>query len=584
MGYSPNAVQNERAVYLADLDRCEPQHALSARPKRGRWRTLDYATEAFAGTMLLAGEETVPPPVTYPMNVRGWHAISIGMFVERYEGSLAVQVKLSGDPAFTVLTLKPGPRRQIEDVFWKIADLTGQQIVFSQLCGAVSEDGRLEGYPGAKARIAYIKLEPLSAQEVEALQADCRRAENRRLFAHNDANGFHWMFRITTPEEVYREIEPYRHTDFSRLYWEAGMGDLVNYFSRVGRLLTCDGIEDFQNIGDRLCAESWRILRDKGIDPFRLAVDFAHEIGLEFHACYRPAGFYFPPPSDQWNGNGFYAQHPELRIVTRDGHPSPRISYTFPETRRFVLSLLREVAQRYPIDGMCILFVRRPPLVGYEPPLVEGFKAEYGLDPRRLDECDPRWLSYRCRILTQFMRELRQEMDAVAREQGRTRPIEITAIVSGREDENFFYGMNVKEWIAEGVIDTIIPYTMAPDLDSMAESWTDMRDVAYWVNLTKGTPCKLAFSILPRWMPPADYRRKAAQLYETGAEYLFFWDCSGVVNYTDQHAWNVVRRLGHKEEIEAWMQAGQPSLEPPSMFPTRLGDWPIWSQFHDTPG
>lgn len=570
------------ARYVSDLERCLPQEALSVSPKRHHWRLIPYETEHFAGTMLLAGEETVPPPVTYPLAERGWYAISIGMFVERFEGTLALQVKLTGDPAFSILTLPAGPQRLFEEVFWKVADVTDQEIAFRQLYGAVDENGDLNGYPGTKARVAYIKLEPLADDAVPAFQADHQGAD-RRLYAHNDAHGFYYMLRVTTPEDIRREIEPYRHTDFSRLYWEAGMGDMTYYLSQIGRTLTCDGVEDFQYIGERLHAEAWRTLRKEGIDPLRIAADAAHEMGLELHASYRPGGFHFPAPGDAWNRDGFFERHPELHAIARDGRPSPRISYTFPATRRYVLSLLREIAQ-YPVDGIAILFVRRPPLVGYEPPLVEGFKAEYGLDPFTLDDRDARWLTYRCRILTQFMRQVRQEMDAISRQQKRTKRIQVTAVVSGREDENFYYGMRIKDWIAEGLVDTIVPYTMAPDLDSAAVSWTDMRDVAYWVNLTSGTSCELALSILPRWMPPADFRRKAAELYGAGAERFFFWDCSGIANYVDQHGWNAVRRLGHRAEIEAWMQAGQPALDPPGLFPTCVGDWRIASQFHDTPG
>ena len=220
------------------------------------------------------------------------------------------------------------------------------------------------------------------------------------------------------PEDVQRELEPYRESDFSRIYWEAAMGDTVFYLGREGRPPTCDGIDDFQYYADRIHAENWRWLRDTGLDPFRVALDYAHEIGLEFHAAYRPAGFYFPPLADQWNAGGFYEAHPELRAVNRDGSPAPRISFTFPETRRFVLAILREVAE-YGVDGIAIEYIRRPPLASYEPPIVDAFRAETGLDARALPEDDERWLRFRCRVLNEFMRELRAELDAVAAEQGR---------------------------------------------------------------------------------------------------------------------------------------------------------------------
>jgi hypothetical protein len=567
-------------MYLTDLHRCTPASALSRRAERGRWRLLEYETPSFSGTMLVAGEETVPPNVTYPLDVRGWHRISIGLYGEKWDGDTVVQVKLSGDPAFSVITLKEGPLRILHELFWKEADLTGQQIVFGQLLSTLRAEGRIQSIRGKQAMVAYIRLQPLSDAEVATLQADRARREDRRLFAHNDAHGFTYTHGVTTPEEIRREIEPYRDTDFSRLYWEAGMGDLLYYPGKAGRLMTCDGVGDFMYAHARSHAECWRVMRDNGVDPLRIAADAAHAAGLEFHAGYRMGGFRWPPPYDHWNGPGLYESHPELCAVMRDGRRAQRLSYSFPETRRFVVALLREVAQ-YPIDGICLIYVRRPPYVDYEPPVVESFQRQFGLDPRALPEDDPRWLNHRCGVLTQFMREVRQAMDEISREQKREKRIGITAIISARADENRKNAINPAEWIAEGLVDTLIPYTMAVDLDTTADSWPDARAAEDWIKLTQGTSCRLSLSILPRFMSGEQFRRKAAALYEVGAESLFFWDCAYRVNYCDQHMWNAIRRLGHREELAAWMQSGQPSLAAPTRPLVCLGGWNLAD---DTPG
>ena len=358
-------------------------------------------------------------------------------------------------------------------------------------------------------------------------------------------------------EDIYRELEPFRDSDFSRYYWEAAMGDTLYYLGKAGRLLTCDGIDDFQNNGGRMHAENWRWFRDTGFDPLPLALDYAHKLGLEFHAGYRPAGFAFPPPEDQWNAGGFYEQHPELRAINRDRSLAPRTSYTFPETRRKVLSILREIAE-YGVDGIAIIYVRRPPLVGYEPPIVDAFRAETGLDAHELPADDERWLRFRCRVLNEFMREVRAEMDAVAREQGRTRPIDITAMVSGRWDENLLHGQDVAQWVADGTVDTLIPYTMAPELDSGAEAWPDPADADAWIDLVKGT----AHEALAQHPAALEERRglrpQGAPALRRGAESLFFWDCGGQrANFMDQFAWNAIKRLGHRAEILAGRDVGE---------------------------
>ena len=68
-------------IYVTDLDRCLPSDALTARPSRGRWRTMPFETQDFSGTLIAAGTETEAADVTYPLDVQGWHAVSIGLHV-----------------------------------------------------------------------------------------------------------------------------------------------------------------------------------------------------------------------------------------------------------------------------------------------------------------------------------------------------------------------------------------------------------------------------------------------------------------------------------------------------------------------
>ena len=83
-----------------------------------------------------------------------------------------------------------------------------------------------------------------------------------------------------------------------------------------------------------------------------MALEYTRELGLEFHAGYRMAGFHYPPPYDADAGY-FFKQHPELRGTDKQGNPNPRISYAYEETRQFVLSILREIAS-YPVDGISL--------------------------------------------------------------------------------------------------------------------------------------------------------------------------------------------------------------------------------------
>ena len=559
-----------KPVYLTDLDSCQPKSALSNETLSGHWRLLEYEADSLSGVMLVAGTETAAPEVVYPLNLSGWHSVSVGVF-GGYHPPGQLLLRLSGAETFSLLTLPEHEttpwQRQYEgehlwELFWKMADLSGQDLVLSQLSWPAGPESK----KSSEAMIAYIKVVPMSAEEVDAYQADLGRTDTRRLFTHNDA-GIHTHLP-TTEEEIRRHVEHYRDTDFSRIYWEAGSGDRMNYFSKIAKTPPYSGPEKLTREHERITDESWRILLRKGIDPFQVVLDHAHEIGLEFHAGYRVSGFHYPPPYDHFDyGPSFYKYHPELRGHDREGNVTPRISYAYPETQRFVVSLLSEIAS-YPVDGICLAYNRRLPLVDYEPPLLEGFKAEYGEDPTQLDERDGRWIKYRAGVLTQFMREVRQAMDAAA--QGKR--IEVSAIVTSSEEENLFYGLDLKTWIDEKLVDTLIPYSSNPDFNSTVDSWTDPGDAEYFISLTKDTECKLALNIMPREMKAQAYRKRAASLYEAGVEYLFFWD-SGLERAQRTGASHVMRRLGHRDEIAAWIEAGEPSLGIPTFHLRKLGGW-----------
>ena len=573
-------------VYLADLERCSPGEALSPAPALRHWRALPFTAETCAGTMLLAGPETAAPDVTYPLDVQGWHAISIGVYAEMHHESRAVRARLTGEESFTYLATRPEEgtfqAEHLLERFWKIADLTNRQIELGQVSPRVGSGDEAGSFTCTPANIAYIKIVPLSPAEVEAHLADEARTDRRRVFAHNDAHGYLWNGGPLTVEEIQREVAPFADSDVARIYWEAAVGDLTFYPSAIGHMPTADGVTDFMRVGDHTHARAWRHFRDEGIDPLRIAAETARSHGIEFHPSYRVAGFHFPAPIyDSWNAGGFYLDHPEFRCVSRDGNSVARLSYAYPETRQLVISLLREIAS-YPVDGVALLFNRRPPLLEYEAPLVDGFRAEYGLDPRTLDEHDHRWLRYRAGFLTTFMRELRAGLDATDRELGRTRPTQISAVVLSSEAENLYRAMDLRAWVAEGLVNTVIPYTSAPNLDSAAEAWGDPASIEFFTALVSGTDCVLAPNLMPRYMAPAHLRRRARELYDAGVTHLFAWDgvvLGGRALFNDY--WDALRRLGHRDEIMAWTEAGEPSLTTTTMRLLTLGDWDMT---YATPG
>ena len=130
-------------------------------------------------------------------------------------------------------------------------------------------------------------------------------------------------------------------------------------------------------------------------------------------------------------------------------------------------------------------------------------------------------------------------------------------------------------------MDTIIAYTSAPNLSGMDDGWTNPEDAKWFIDITKDKPVTLALNLMPRYIAPEEYRRRAAALYDVGIEHLFFWDSdvSNRAHYAED--WNALRRLGHRDEIKGWMDSGEPDLSLKQIGLNILGDWDL---SYATPG
>ncbi len=543
-------------VWLSDMSLCLPKTAFSTDRRKYRWQLIDYEAEGVNGVMLSAGPETDAPDVTYSPNLRGWYAVYVGIWGARLAEGEAhmVKVRLKDDPCFTVFTREKPSLYTLEEGFWKYIDLTGRDIVIGQ---------QKSGFP-TSASLAYIRLVPLNEDEVIKVKKDWADGDAKRLIAANDAFSDFYQKRSTTKEGILEMVEPYRNTDFKKIFWEVGYGETTLYGSACGTIIG-EGIEDFSRIGDRYAYESIQILKAKGINPLKTAMEHAHSMDLEFHVSQRVEQFCYAPPWETFFSTRFYAAHPELRLVDRDGTEVAGLSYAYPEVRRYYISVLKEAAA-CGADGAVVIYVRAPPIILYEKPLVDGFKESYGLDPRAVDERDDRWLRYRAGFITQFMRELRLAMDEVG--EGLGRRLETSAITLATGGENLFYGLDIDVWVKERLIDNLIPYPCHAD-----HSFEEI-DMNYYRNVTGGSRCNLYPNVMPRRMPPEEFKKKALSYYDAGADGLFFWDTNARHDTTS--IWATVRRLGHIGELKAWIIEGKREEEPRTMKVLKLGGYTMF--------
>ena len=233
-------------VIISDLSVCRPVHRLDRDFRHGTWRLIDYKTEEFAGTMIYSGPGMDSGPLTLSLNCEGTHAIYVGVHYPQFQDA-HVRLRLSGDPAYTLVraeeqsqkdlngipeelrwshTSKAFAPYQVSEAFWKVADLTGQDLIISRF-----NEGR---YGEMYSSLVYVRLAPLSERELTAYRREFPVEETRCLVAMNDGGIFQ---DIQTKEDIWAQLEPYRESDVAVMLWACFKGENCTYRSRIGRTL-----------------------------------------------------------------------------------------------------------------------------------------------------------------------------------------------------------------------------------------------------------------------------------------------------------------------------------------------------------
>ncbi|MCK5862048.1 MAG: hypothetical protein KAH38_06165, partial [Candidatus Hydrogenedentes bacterium] len=185
-------------------------------------------------------------------------------------------------------------------------------------------------------------------------------------------------------------------------------------------------------------------------DPFALIIDRAHEKGLEVFVSFRLNEVHWVDKPANMLLSSFWQEHPEWRVAAPDDNiPEPYLdilgprtspvvaswlpgglNFAEPEVRRRKLAQIRELCDRYPIEGIEIDFQRFPI---YFPFNTE--KEHIG-------------------IMTSWLKEVRKTVDVAGTKRGR--PINLTVRVMATPEQNRSIGLDPVSWAEAGLLDSII--------------------------------------------------------------------------------------------------------------------------------
>lgn len=552
-------------VLVRDLSRIVPKEVWTAQPERGKWHLRSYRLggHGLAGNLLMVddraehdGKRAVPPELEIPLDLPGWYAIWIGVpALELSRGRIlsGLDAALDGEPGYTQLSPDTGIRygRSMRPVnvevscFWKCARLDGRTLRLRIPWGVPSS------FPWGLVRggISSLRLVKLTDEQIAAYQSDIADPSTKRIgVMHDGCSHYHCWGEPGNKVDV-QFVQQYRDSDVRMLIYQTPSTGVASWPSRVTTIAGEDVTEEqWKNLrlGDRRITDYIRWAIDNQQEGIGVVSSACREAGIECHAGLRMNLFFQQPGGDGaienlLNGR-FWCEHPELR---KPG--GKQLDYALPEVRRFVLSLLMELAENYDVSGLSLDFTRWPPIA----------------DPERHD----------FDVLTSFVREVRQSLDVLSEKKGRKMALSAQMVEGyharrkGRLMTLSDQKIDLEAWLAEGLLDFVcvqawdqrkylaiaqkydVPYYTLVDNGSIGPLGLDDPE---WMQDARPDEDPLAGEELEKephvgsTMDPGEWDRTVLEHAPPGAAGVMVCNASGLF----------IRRLGHVDEMAERIEKG----------------------------
>jgi uncharacterized lipoprotein YddW (UPF0748 family) len=241
--------------------------------------------------------------------------------------------------------------------------------------------------------------------------------------------------------------------------------------------------------------------QDPGFDPLAVAIREAHQrdMRLEAYVNVMPA---WRGPGEPADPGQLYHTHPEWFWYDRDGNRQPMhhqvgeherdwyvsVNPCLPEVREYLVSVFREIAANYDIDGLHLDYIRFP-----NEPVVPGeVIPDYPRDARTLrlyrqatgnapDDDPEAWTEWRVEQVTQLVRDIR----AMLREE-RPGAALTAAVGADPERSKTAHFRDSRRWVNEGLLDIAYPMNYTADLAQFQEGMKNWADAPESVAVVQG--------------------------------------------------------------------------------------------------
>ncbi len=239
---------------------------------------------------------------------------------------------------------------------------------------------------------------------------------------------------LTREKFVKIVLEQYEGTHIDTMLWSPGDGmSLFNHPTRYGLV--------WGQHAEQFCAPVWigadngRRLREHG-DEMTILSEESSRLGFLFYLSIRMNDTHDHVYPSFWSS--VKERHPEWLVGTHDPNATDTeslethtaVNYALDEVREYRMNIIREMVERYRIDGLQLDFATFPPF--FRP----------GEEQQHIP------------VMNDFMRGIRALLDRIAAERGTY--IALNVVVMDELENNPLLGLDVETWARESIVDEIV--------------------------------------------------------------------------------------------------------------------------------
>ena len=416
-----------------------------------RWMAVELPCCPGRRVLMAQPGVRVPPLVLSP-GLEGVHRVHLGIgnghgVEARFTGDAMPTFRLAGistdNGGLTPFHLRLSGPQTAREIVLRVTPMDGKDLV-------------LRRFPNSWATtvVDYVRFEPLTPEEIHRWQAEETERPRIELSGFSDIPDIKVFTDAIDPDPTAYEANLWEHANMEvrKVFWRID-GQCSDYPSKVNTMRYVSA--RVHGVFHPQSKAYGRVL--KKTDILGLAVEAAARYGLGLYGWMRFNSYSGNVQSD------FYRDHPALREEAETGGPAAKLCLAHEAVREHKISILVEAAS-YGLDGLCLGFLRHPPVLLYAPVLVDTFRRRYGeppprnreaADPHHLntlpesDEGHERWFRHRAGFLTLFGRELRAALQAAGL--GHVR-----IAIWVRPNHCLFDGIDLEAWLDEGLCDEVV--------------------------------------------------------------------------------------------------------------------------------